>query len=64
MFGALLCEHPPADSKGGAIRLALIKRIIKRHGGRMWIEATADGGATFFFSLPDADESFSSRESL
>jgi light-regulated signal transduction histidine kinase (bacteriophytochrome) len=64
MFGALLGEHPPADSKGGAIRLALIKRIIKRHGGRMWIEATADGGATFFFSLPDADESFSSRESL
>ena len=64
MFGALLGEHPPADSKGGAIRLALIKRIIERHGGRMWIEATVDGGATFFFSIPDAEESQSSAGPL
>lgn len=64
MFGALLGEHPSTDSKGGAIRLALIKRIIKRHGGRLWIEATGDGGATFFFSLPGAEESPSSAGPL
>jgi light-regulated signal transduction histidine kinase (bacteriophytochrome) len=52
MFNALPRQPPSAGSKGCAIKLAHVQRIIQRHGGRLWTETVPDGGATFSFSLP------------